>query len=79
MKKIAITAPEWEENKEEMRDQISYEMQNLAYGLDAGFKYLCTKDPQVLKALTLMPEAAGLAQKTVLVHRLGITTTVAKN
>ena len=62
-----------------MRDQISYEMQNLAFGLDAGFKYLCTKDPQVLKALSLMPEAAGLAQKKILVQKLGVATTVAKN
>ena len=77
--KIAITDKEWEENKEEMRDQISYEMQNLAYGLDAGFKYLCTKDPQVQKALSLMPEAAGLAQKKIMVQKLGTAATVAKN
>ena len=77
--KIALTDKDWEENKEEMRVQISYEMQNLAYGLDSGFKFLCTKDPQVQKALSVMPEAAGLAQKKILVQKLAPTGTVARN
>jgi carboxyl-terminal processing protease len=49
-----------------MRDQLAMEMQNVAYGMDSGFKYITTRDPQVKKALELMPEASSMLKKKVL-------------
>jgi carboxyl-terminal processing protease len=49
-----------------MRDQLAMEMQNVAFGMDSGFKYITTRDPQVKKALEVMPEAAAMLKKKVL-------------
>jgi len=66
--KLAITDAEWKDpqNQTDMRDQLAMEMQNVAYGMDSGFKYITTRDPQVKKALELMPEASSMLKKKVL-------------
>jgi carboxyl-terminal processing protease len=66
--KIDITDAEWKDaaNQNDMRDQLAMEMQNVAFGMDAGFKYITTRDPQVKKALEVMPEAATMLKKKVL-------------
>jgi carboxyl-terminal processing protease len=69
--KIPITDTEWSElqNKADMRDQIAIEMQNIAFGVEAGWRYLCAKDPQVQKALDLFPEAERLMKKKILAQQ----------
>ncbi len=66
--KIECTDAEWNDpaNQAEMRDQLAMEMQNVAYGMEAGFKYISGRDPQVKKALEVMPEAAAMLKKKVL-------------
>ena len=59
-----------------MQEQLSIEMQNVAFGIEAGFKIQCEKDPAILKALEIMPEAQLLLQKKQLLQR-GIPATVA--
>jgi hypothetical protein len=51
-------------------------MQNVAFGVEAGFKIQCEKDPGILKALEVLPEAEALLRKKQLLGR-GPTTTVA--
>jgi hypothetical protein len=60
-----------------MRDQLSYEMQNVAFGVEGGLKHLASKDPQVKKALEVLPEAAGLLKKKVLSQQLDGKTVIA--
>ena len=67
--KLSISDQEWQANLEAMREQISIEMQNVAFGIEAGFKILCEKDPVVLKALDVMPEAETLLRKKQLITR----------
>ena len=66
--KIECTEAEWKDpqNQADMRDQLAMEMQNVAYGMEAGFKFISSRDPQVKKALELMPEAATMLKKKVL-------------
>ncbi|WP_306590636.1 S41 family peptidase [Geothrix sp. 21YS21S-4] len=73
---LTISDQDWEANAEAMREQISIEMQNVAFGIEAGFKIQCEKDPAILKALEVMPEAEGLLRKKQLIAR-GASTTVA--
>ena len=61
--KVPCTDDDWSKNLEEMRDQLTYEMRNVAFGVDAGFRYLCEKDPQVKKALEILPSAQDLLKK----------------
>ena len=61
--KVTVSEEDWSKNLEEMRDQLSYEIRNVAFGVDAGFRYLCEKDPQVKKALEIMPQAGELLKK----------------
>lgn len=68
--KIPVTDKEWAENQADIRDQITYELQNLGFGIEAGFKYLCEKDPQVKKALEVLPEAERLLQRRMAMDRL---------
>ncbi|MBI4913571.1 MAG: S41 family peptidase [Acidobacteria bacterium] len=63
--KVPFTEEDWSKNLEEMRDQLSIEMQNVAFGVDAGFRFICGKDPQVKKALEVLPDAAGLLRRKV--------------
>jgi carboxyl-terminal processing protease len=66
--KIPITDVEWTdpENQTQMRRQVAYELQNVAFGTEAGFRYLCKYDPQVNKAMEVMPEADSLLKKKLL-------------
>lgn len=66
--KIPFTEAEWVEpqNQIQMRRQVGYELQNVTYGTEAGFRYLSGHDPQVNKALEVMPEANSLLQKKLL-------------
>ena len=52
-------------------------MQNVAFGVEAGFKITCEKDPVVLKALEVMPEAEALLQKKQLLQRAAPTAVAA--
>jgi carboxyl-terminal processing protease len=61
--KLTISDKDWEANLGPMEEQISYEMQNVAFGVEAGFKILCEKDPVILKALEVLPEAETLLHK----------------
>jgi carboxyl-terminal processing protease len=74
--KLTISDKDWEANLDTMREQISIELQNVAFGVEAGFKIQCEKDPAILKALEVMPEAESLLQKKQLLQR-GAPTTVA--
>ena len=44
-------------------------MQNVAYGVEAGFHYISMRDPQVLKALAVMPEADAMLQRKMLTFK----------
>ena len=61
--KLPYTDKDWAENRDAMKEQLSIEMQNVAFGVEAGFKLQCEKDPVVQKALEVMPEAEDLLQK----------------
>ena len=74
--KLTISDKDWETNLGAMEEQISVEMQNVAFGIEAGFKIQCEKDPAILKALEIMPEAEALLQKKQLLQR-GTPTKVA--
>jgi len=67
--KIPFTEAEWKDaaNQNDMRDQITYELQNMAFGIEAGWRYLCSRDPQVQKALQVFPEAEQLQKRRQLV------------
>ena len=78
--KVPVTDAEWSEaqNQFDMRLQIGYEMQNVTFGPEAGFRYLSAKDPQVKKALDVFPEAEKLLKKKLLTyHTRGESKTVA--
>jgi carboxyl-terminal processing protease len=60
---IAITDKEWREAESDIRERLAIEMQTMGYGADAGFKYQCLLDPQVKKALEVLPEAEGLLRR----------------
>jgi carboxyl-terminal processing protease len=72
--KIEITDKDWEANLAAMQEQVSIEMQNVAFGIEAGFKLQCEKDPAILKALEVMAEAEALLQKKQLTTRPAPTT-----
>jgi carboxyl-terminal processing protease len=73
---LAISDKDWTDNLPAIQEQISFEMQNVAFGVEAGQKILCEKDPVIQKALDLMPEAESLLRKKQLLQR-GTTATVA--
>ena len=75
--KLTITDKDWEANLGAMQEQLSIEMQNVAFGIEAGFKVLCEKDPAILKALEVMPEAESLVQKKQLLRQDAPTTVAA--
>ena len=66
--KIPFTEAEWIEpqNQVQMQMQVTYELQNVAFGTEAGFRYLCGRDPQVNKALAVLPEADSLLKRKLL-------------
>jgi carboxyl-terminal processing protease len=74
--KLTISDKDWEANLSAIQEQLSIEMANVAFGIEAGFKILCEKDPAILKALEIMPEAESLVQKKQLL-RQGVPKTVA--
>ena len=65
--KIDCTEAEWKDaqNQADMRSLIGTEMQNVAYGVEAGFKFISARDPQVKKALEVMAEAGGLLRRKI--------------
>ena len=67
--KLTISDKDWEANLPTMQEQISIELQNVAFGIEAGFKIQCEKDPVILKALEVLPEAEALLQKKQLLQR----------
>ena len=67
--KLTVADKDWDANLPAMQEQISIEMQNVAFGIEAGFKVLCEKDPVILKALDLLPEAEALLRKKQLLQR----------
>ena len=69
--KIEFTEADWKDpqNQADMRDQLGIEMQNVAYGVEAGFRYTCARDPQVRKALEVMPEADAMLQTKMLTFK----------
>lgn len=75
--KLPIADKDWDANREAMQEQISIEMQNVAFGVEAGFRIQCEKDPAILKAIELMPEADALLQKKLLLKRANPTTVAA--
>jgi carboxyl-terminal processing protease len=75
--KLPISDQDWEGNREAIQEQLSIEMQNVAFGVEAGFKLQCEKDPAILKALELMPEAEALLRKKQLLHRAAPTAAAA--
>ncbi len=66
--KIPCPDTDWkdEHNQSDMRNQIAIELQNLAFGTEAGYRYLCNHDPQVKKALSVLPEATLLLKRKLL-------------
>jgi carboxyl-terminal processing protease len=69
--KIEVTEAEWKDaqNQKDMRDQLGIEMQNVAFGVEAGFRYTCGRDPQVRKALEVMPEAGQMLERKILTFK----------
>jgi carboxyl-terminal processing protease len=63
---LTLSDKDWEANLPAIQEQLSIEMQNVAYGIEAGFKMRCEKDPVVLKALEVLPQAETLLQKKLL-------------
>jgi carboxyl-terminal processing protease len=63
--KVPFTEAEWGEpqNQLHLRRQLAYELQNVTYGSEAGFRFLSGRDPQVTKALEAMPEAEQLLKR----------------
>ncbi|WP_005038216.1 S41 family peptidase [Holophaga foetida] len=78
--KIPFTEADWKDpaTQNDMRDQITYELQNMAFGIEAGWRYLCSRDPQVQKALQLFPEAEQLLKRKQLVQKPEAGTSQAK-
>jgi carboxyl-terminal processing protease len=72
--KLTISDQEWEANLAAMQEQLSIEMQNVAFGIEAGFKIQCEKDPAILRAMEVMPEAEALLHKKQLTTRATPTT-----
>ena len=60
---ISISEDEWREAEGDIRERLSIEMQTIGHGAEAGFKYQCLLDPQVMKAMEVMPEAEALVGK----------------
>jgi carboxyl-terminal processing protease len=69
--KIECTEADWKDpqNQIDMRDQLGIEMQNVAFGVEAGFRYTCGRDPQVRKALEVMPEAESMLKKKMITFK----------
>jgi carboxyl-terminal processing protease len=66
--KIEVTEAEWKDpqNQADMRSLLGMEMQNVGFGLEAGFKFISGRDPQVKKALEVLPEAEALLKRKLL-------------
>ena len=66
--KIEFTEADWKDpqNQADIRDQLGSELQNVAFGVEAGFRFQCARDPQVRKALEVMPEADAMLKRKML-------------
>jgi len=69
--KIECAETDWKEaqNQADMRALIGMEMQNVAFGMEAGFRYISGRDPQVKKALDVMAEAQALLKRKQVLAR----------
>ncbi|MGA2079678.1 MAG: S41 family peptidase [Holophaga sp.] len=69
--KIEFAEADWKDpqNQSDMRDQLGIEMQNVAFGVEAGFRFTCIRDPQVQKAVEVMPEADAMLQRKLLTFK----------
>jgi len=69
--KIECAETDWKEaqNQADMRALIGMEMQNVAFGMEAGFRYISGRDPQVKKALDVMTEAQALLKRKQVLAR----------
>ncbi|MCE1228531.1 MAG: S41 family peptidase [Firmicutes bacterium] len=65
--KIPISDAEWADPKNyaDIRELIAIELQNVAYGVEAGRRYFSARDPQVQKALAVMGEAEALMKQSL--------------
>jgi carboxyl-terminal processing protease len=63
--KIECAESDWKDpqNQADMRSLIGMEMQNVAFGMEAGFRFISGRDPQVKKALDIMPDAESLLKR----------------
>jgi carboxyl-terminal processing protease len=63
--KVECTDADWKDpqNQADMRSLIGMEMQNVAFGMEAGFRYISARDPQVKKALEVMAQAETLLKR----------------
>jgi carboxyl-terminal processing protease len=69
--KIDCTDADWKDpqNQSDIRDQLAVELQNVAFGVEAGFRMQCGQDPQVRKALEVMPEADAMLKRKMLTFK----------
>ncbi len=76
--KVVVSEEDWTKNLDEMRDQLTYEMRNVAFGVDSGFRYLCEKDPQIKKALEILPQATDLLKRKIALQQESPAKTLAQ-
>jgi carboxyl-terminal processing protease len=65
--KIECSEVDWKDPKNQVniRNEITIAMQDIIYGTEAVFHYQCNQDPQVHKALEIMPKAKALLMQTI--------------
>lgn len=65
--KIEYSEMDWndQKNQVDIRNLITIEIQNIMYGEDAAFRFQSNHDPQVLKALDVMPKAKLLFKQKI--------------
>ncbi|MCL1894080.1 MAG: S41 family peptidase [Holophagaceae bacterium] len=61
--KINISDSEWETAKSDIKERLTIDMQTVGHDVDTSFKYECLIDPQVQKAIELLPEAEKLYKR----------------
>ena len=71
--KVPFTEAEWAENHTWIQDQLKHEMYVTAFSYEAAQKVQAQNDPEIAKALTFMPEAVALLDRSnkLIVQRTG--------
>jgi len=59
-KKIEFDSPQFEEAQEEIKRELAREIVSVIWGMEEGTRVYRKKDPVVLKAVEVLPEAEGL-------------------